>query len=63
MQRQIIRSAFEKGFSSVWMTIFEDEPDILHEMIKAFPGTETAFFDAEGHPEMRMTKQFLALSL
>ena len=63
MQRQIIRTALANGFFSVWMTVFEDEPDILQEMIKAFPGTETVFFDAEGHPEMRMTKHVPAPSL
>ena len=42
------------------MTVFEDEPDILQEMIKAFPATETAFFDVEGHPAMRNNKLALA---
>ena len=60
MQRQIIRTALANGFFSVWMTVFEDEPDILREMIKAFPATETAFFDAEGHPTMQNKKLVLA---
>lgn len=54
MKRQIIRTAVANGFFSIWMTVFEDEPEILHELISAFPGTEQGFFDAEGHPKMLM---------
>ena len=60
MQRQIIRTAVANGFFSVWMTVFEDEPDILREMINAFPATETAFFDDEGRPVMLNQKPALA---
>lgn len=38
------------------MTVFADEPDILLALIHAFPGTEAAFYDAEGHPKMLLTK-------
>ena len=56
MVRQIVRTVQNGGFFSVWMTVFADEPDILLALIHAFPGTEAAFYDAEGHPKMLLTK-------
>lgn len=56
MVRQIVRTVQNGGFFSVWMTVFADEPDILLALIHAFPGTENAFYDAEGHPKMLLTK-------
>ena len=55
MKRQIIRTAVANGFFSIWMMVFENEPDILQDLLNAFPGTEQAHFDADGHPKMQMT--------
>ncbi len=37
-----------KGFFSVWMTVFSEHPEILRGFIRAFPGTSTDCFDANG---------------
>lgn len=39
MQTQIVETAKAKGFWSVWLTQFQDQPEMLKELIKAFPGT------------------------
>ncbi|WP_299621835.1 HNH endonuclease [Pelagibius sp.] len=40
--------ALEKGFFSIWMTVFSDHPEMLNGFIKSFPGTAQNCFDAEG---------------
>lgn len=42
-----------KGFFSVWMTVFKDHPAMLQRLIAAFPGTDGACFDPNGHPMSR----------
>jgi uncharacterized protein (TIGR02646 family) len=44
MRRQIVRSV--KGYWSVWMTVFQDDPDMIKRFIDAFPGTARDCFDA-----------------
>ena len=51
LKRQIVQNALGHGFFSVWMTVFEDEPDILLALIQAFPGTNQTFFDNDYHPK------------
>lgn len=48
MQDMIVIHAVDKGFFSVWMTVFKDDPDMLNRFINAFPGTCTDCFDVEG---------------
>ncbi|MDE2792152.1 MAG: HNH endonuclease [Paracoccaceae bacterium] len=42
-----------KGFFSVWMTVFRNHPDMLERFIRAFPGTDTTSFNAEGQAVCR----------
>lgn len=46
MKDQIVETVQAKGFWSVWMTIFKDEPDMIKRFIDAFPGTCDVCFDA-----------------
>lgn len=50
MRRQIIRTAKAKGYWSIWMTIFSDDPDMLQRLIDInnFPGTAQGCFDDNG---------------
>jgi uncharacterized protein (TIGR02646 family) len=56
--RTIIRLAQANGFWSVWMTVFQDDPDILKQLIKAFPGTCLPCFDSSGRPIPRPRDQY-----
>lgn len=48
IQDAIVEQAVAKGFFSVWMTVFKDEPDMLKRFISAFPGTSGDSFDVQG---------------
>jgi len=48
--RTLINLAKAQGFCSIWMTIFQDVPDILNQLIQAFPGTCGQCFDSNGQP-------------
>ncbi|PZV15058.1 MAG: HNH endonuclease [Pseudanabaena sp.] len=50
MRDQIISHAVDKGFWSVWMTVFKDDPDMLQRFIDAFAGTCLDCFDISGNP-------------
>ena len=54
MRRQIIRSATARGYWSVWMTVFEDDPDMLERLIESFPGTCADCFDDQFRPIRRI---------
>lgn len=43
--------ALDKGFFSVWMTVFQDYPDMQERLIKAFPGTSFVYIRCEENPE------------
>lgn len=45
LRKQIIETAKAKGFWSIWMTVFKNDPDMLQRFIKAFPGTCEPCFD------------------
>lgn len=49
MKDQIIRTAKNAGFFSVWMEVFKEEPEMKNALLEAFPGTETRFFDLDGN--------------
>lgn len=34
-----------KNLISLWMYVFEDEPEILRQLVKCFPGTKEEYFD------------------
>ena len=46
---QIIRTAQNAGFFSVWMEVFKDEPEMKNTLLTSFPGTEIRFFDLGGN--------------
>jgi hypothetical protein len=48
MRKQIVLNAQGRGFFSVWMTVFKNDPDMLNRLINAFPGTSGDCFDHEG---------------
>ena len=50
MREQIVETAKAKGFWSVWMTVFKNDPDMLSLFIEAFPGTCRSCFDSNGKP-------------
>ncbi|MCT7970537.1 DUF3134 family protein [Laspinema olomoucense] len=46
----VIDVAKPRGFLSVWMTVFWEDPEMLKQLIEAFPGTRQDCFDDLGHP-------------
>lgn len=44
MREQIVETAQDKGFWSVWMTVFSDDPAMRDKLLQALPGTNSAFF-------------------
>jgi hypothetical protein len=47
-RRSIVEMARGWGFFSVWMTVFEDDPDLRLRLIDAFKGTASDCFDVVG---------------
>ena len=48
MKQAILDLVRSYGFISVWMYVFKDEPEILRQLVKCFPGTKEEYFDANG---------------
>ena len=48
MKQAILDLVRDYGFISVWMYVFEDEPEILRQLVKCFSGTKEEYFDANG---------------
>lgn len=46
----VLEVAKSNGFFSVWITVFNDYPNIRTELIKLFPGTARTCFDPDGKP-------------
>ncbi len=53
MSQQILITAINTGFWSVWMTVFAEDSGMLLRFVTSFVGTETACFDAEMNPVPR----------
>ena len=53
LKKNIIDMAIGYGFFSVWMMVFENEPEIRQELIWAFPGTCKSCFDENGNAQKR----------
>jgi uncharacterized protein (TIGR02646 family) len=49
-KKLVIEVANGRGFFSVWMTVFENYPEVKKELIKSFPGTARACFNRNGKP-------------
>ena len=47
LRKWIVQNAVSKGYWSVWMTIFQDDPDMRSRLIQAFIGTSIDCFDSE----------------
>lgn len=58
-REQIIDTATGHAYWSVWLTVFEEDPDMCKRLIEAFPGTATECFDAANdfHPISRVGGQ------
>lgn len=56
MIKQIIRTAVESGFFSIWMKVFEGEAEVLNALIAAYPGTAKDFFDEKGNAKAVIVK-------
>lgn len=54
MIEQIIETALATGFWSVWMTIFDDDADMLRRLIHEIPGTCRSCFDGNSKPIERL---------
>ncbi|WP_445366470.1 HNH endonuclease [Methylomonas sp. BW4-1] len=50
---EIVEMATQRGFWSVWMTVFRDDADMRHRLIEAFPGTSRNCFDGQFQPISR----------
>jgi uncharacterized protein (TIGR02646 family) len=48
MRRTIVNSAKGHGYWSIWITVFQDDADMLNRFIVAFPGTCKDCFDRQG---------------
>lgn len=53
MKDQIIETVQAKGYWSIWMTVFENDPDVLQRLINAMPGTSQQCFDHQQKPVAR----------
>ncbi len=49
----VLRIAREKGYWSIWMTVFQGEPEIRRRLVEEFQGTARACFDNNGRPRQR----------
>lgn len=47
---EIVEMALQRGFWSVWMTVFQDDADMRRRLIEAFQGTCTNCFDDNSQP-------------
>nr|WP_028315510.1 HNH endonuclease [Desulfatibacillum aliphaticivorans] len=45
MRKQITRTAMASGYWSIWMTVFQDDPDMVRRFIDSHPGTCRECFD------------------
>lgn len=52
-RNEIVEMALQRGFWSVWMTVFEDDVDMRRRLLSAFPGTANDCFDQDTQPQPR----------
>ncbi len=57
MRNIIVELAEAKGYWSIWMTVFQDDPDMLRRFIAALPGTASDCFNDDGEAVARPTGQ------
>jgi hypothetical protein len=56
-RKRIVQLAKANGYWSVWMTVFANDQQMLSALIRSFPGTSTACFDANGQCLPSVTRQ------
>lgn len=49
--KYLINAALKEGFWSVWMTVFEEHPEVRKELIQRFIGTNHLYFRPETSPQ------------
>ncbi len=49
----LVELAYAKGYWSIWMTVFENDPNMRKRFIKRFPGTAVECFDESHRPQER----------
>lgn len=54
MREQIIDTALEKGFFSIWMTVFQDDKEMKRALIRSFVGTALDCYDENINPIQRL---------
>lgn len=55
MMEQIIDTIKAKGYWSIWMTVFNDQPNMLQRIINAHPGTDEGCFDVPSYAAISRT--------
>ena len=50
LKESTVELAKAMGFFSIWMSVFDDVPEMLLAFLDAFPGTKRTYYDADGHP-------------
>jgi uncharacterized protein (TIGR02646 family) len=50
LRKRIVALAIRSGCFSIWMSVFQDDADMLNRFIAAFPGTCKDCFDRQGKP-------------
>ena len=53
MREFIVTQAKRNGFWSIWITVFQNDPNMLKQLIQVFPGTCHHCFDSNGKPTPR----------
>jgi 5-methylcytosine-specific restriction endonuclease McrA len=48
LRKWIVNLAQAKGYWSIWMTVFANDPQMLSDLIHGFPGTAAACFNSDG---------------
>lgn len=49
----VVEAALGHGFFSVWLSVFDEFPDVKRALVASFAGTSTACFDSQGRPVPR----------
>jgi hypothetical protein len=55
-RKRIVELAMAKGYWSIWMTVFADDPQMRAELIRKFPGTSVACFDSNSRCHLSVTR-------
>jgi len=54
LRQQVIETAINHGFFSVWMTVFQSDSDMRRRLIAAFQGTAMCCFDTNIEAKPRL---------